>query len=172
MADLIAYRRTRERLVERGEEFELETPAGHARAITYTTPFDPVEHLALVIGQPGDAPLVRLHRGDVLEDVFGARDTLNRVFERFREEGNGILVYLREGAAGVPAARLGQAGAGGEEDTASARAREQAWRDVGLGAQILRDLGCKNIRLLASSERHYVGLSGFGIEIAETILDN
>ena len=171
VADLIAWRRTRERLVERSGEFELETPAGHARAIAYTTPFDPVEHLALVIGQPGDAPLVRLHREDVLEDVFGGRDTLTRVFERFREEGSGILVYLREGAAGVPAARLGQAGQGGEEDTASARAREQAWRDVGLGAQILRDLGCKSIRLLASSERHYVGLSGFGIEIAETILD-
>ncbi len=170
VADLIAYRRTRERLVERSGEFELETPAGHARAVSFTTPFDPVEHLALVVGPVGEGRdvLVRLHREDVLEDVFGARDTLNRVFARFKKEGAGILVYLREGATGVPAARLGL---GGEEDTASARARDQAWRDVGLGAQILRDLGVKSIRLLASSERHYVGLSGFGIEIAETILD-
>ncbi len=170
VADLIAYRRTRERLVERSGEFELETPAGHARAVSFTTPFDPVEHLALVVGPVGEGRdvLVRLHREDVLEDVFGARDTLNRVFARFKEEGAGILVYLREGATGVPAARLGQSG---EEDTASARARDQAWRDVGLGAQILRDLGVKSIRLLASSERHYVGLSGFGIEISETILD-
>ncbi len=170
VADLIAYRRTRERLVERSGEFELETPAGHARAVSFTTPFDPVEHLALVVGPVGEGRdvLVRLHREDVLEDVFGARDTLNRVFARFKKEGAGILVYLREGATGVPAARLGL---GGEEDTASARARDQAWRDVGLGAQILRDLGVKSIRLLASSERHYVGLSGFGIEISETILD-
>jgi len=170
VADLIAYRRTRERLVERSGEFELETPAGHARAISFTTPFDPVEHLALIAGPVGEGEnvLVRLHREDVLEDVFGARETLNRVFARFKEEGGGILVYLREGATGVPAARLGHSG---EEDTASARARDQAWRDVGLGAQILRDLGVKSIRLLASSERHYVGLSGFGIEIAETILE-
>ncbi len=171
VAGLIAWRRTRERLVERSGEFELETPAGHARAISFTTPFDPVEHLALVVGPVGDNPLVRLHRENVLEDVFGARETLNRVFDRFKAEGGGILVYLREGATGVPAARLSPAAAGSEEDTASARAREQAWRDVGLGAQILRDLGARSIRLLASSERHYVGLSGFGIEISETILD-
>ncbi len=170
VADLIAWRRTRERLVERRGEFELETPAGHARAVSFTTPFDPVEHLALVVGSVGDGEnvLARLHREDVLEDVFGARETLNRVFGRFRAEGRGVLVYLREGAAGVPAARLLPSSG---EATASARARDRAWRDVGLGAQILRDLGVRSIRLLASSERHYVGLSGFGIEIAETILD-
>ena len=172
VAALIAYRRTRERLVERGGEFELDTPAGHARAISYTTPFDPVEHLALIVGRTGagERVLTRLHREDVLEDVFGSRETLNRVFERFKAEGGGVLVYLREGTAGVPASRLGQPDAG--ETTMSARARDRAWRDVGLGAQILRDLGIKSIRLLASSERHYVGLSGFGIEISETILDS
>jgi 3,4-dihydroxy 2-butanone 4-phosphate synthase/GTP cyclohydrolase II len=169
VADLIAWRRTRERLVERLATFELETPAGPAQAISYATPFDPVQHLALVVGQIGEGRnvLVRLHRENVLEDVFGNRTTLNRVFERFREEGGGVLVYLREGATGVPASPLIQQE---REDTESARARERAWRDVGLGAQILRDLGCKSIRLLASSERHYVGLSGFGIEIAETIV--
>ena len=171
VADLIAYRRARERLVERLDEFELETPAGHARAISYATPFDPVQHLALVVGQIGDGHdvLVRLHRENVLEDVFGSRETLNRVFEKFREEGGGVLVYLREGATGVPASPLIQPEE--RETTQSAKAREKAWREVGLGAQILRDLGCKSIRLMASSERHYVGLSGFGIEISETILD-
>ncbi len=172
VADLIAWRRTRERLVERLESFELETPAGPARAIAYATPFDPVQHLALVVGDrpvtPDEAVLVRLHRENVLEDVFGSRDTLEKVFARFRKEGGGVLVYLREGATGVPAAPLGGQVSG--EDTESARAREKAWRDVGLGAQILRDLGAKRIRLLASSERHYVGLSGFGIEIVETIM--
>ena len=54
--------------------------------------------------------------------------------------------------------------------TGSARAREEAWRDVGLGAQILRDLSVKSIRQIASKSRHYVGLSGFGVEIADTIL--
>ena len=55
------------------------------------------------------------------------------------------------------------------ERQAAAKARKEAWRDVGLGAQILRDLGVSSIRLIASRNRHYVGLSGFGIEIAETL---
>ncbi len=176
VADLIAYRRARERLVERVAEFALETPAGPAKAIAYATPFDPVQHLALIFGDVGElnadkGVLTRLHRENVLEDVFGHRETLSKVFERFREEGGGVLVYLREGATGVPPASLAElAGEQPErEETESAKEREKEWRDVGLGAQILRDLGLKSIRLLSSSERHYVGLSGFGIEITETV---
>ena len=82
----------------------------------------------------------------------------------FKREGCGILVYLQEGAAGVPAGQLS-----GAEKTGSAAQRQKSWRDVGLGAQILRDLNVSSIRLVSSSNRHYVGLSGFGIEIAETI---
>ncbi|HHN72863.1 MAG TPA: 3,4-dihydroxy-2-butanone-4-phosphate synthase, partial [Thermopetrobacter sp.] len=110
VADLIAWRRTRERLVERLDTFELDTPAGPARAIAYATPFDPVQHLALVIGacDRDGATLVRLHRENVLEDVFGRRETLNAVFERFKAEGGGVLVYLREGATGVPPASLAE----------------------------------------------------------------
>lgn len=168
VADLIAYRQSRERLVEARDSFEVETPIGPARGTAYTTPFDPVQHLALVFGEPSGAPdvPVRLHREDLVDDVFGDRRTLGEVYEIFRREGRGILVYLREGTAGVPAARLGQAE---EEQTASSAARERTWRDIGLGAQILRDLGVKSIRLITSSSRHYVGLSGFGIEIAGTI---
>ena len=106
---------------------------------------------------------VRLHRENVLEDVFGGRGTLNAVFEVFKREGCGVLVYLQEGTAGVPAGQLAA------EKSGSAKQREQAWRDVGLGAQILRDLNVASIRLITSSNRHYVGLSGFGIEIAETL---
>ena len=81
------------------------------------------------------------------------------------------VVYLREGVAGVPASKLGQPDL--DEDTASSRARAESWRDVGLGAQILRDLSITSIRLIASRSRHYVGLSGFDVEIADTIiLDN
>ena len=107
---------------------------------------------------------VRLHRENVIEDVFGTRPTLNKVFEVFKREGCGILVYLQEGAAGVPAGQLA-----GAEKTGSAAQRQKSWRDVGLGAQILRDLNVSSIRLVSSSNRHYVGLSGFGIDIAETI---
>ncbi len=165
VADLIAYRQRRELLVEQTAQFDVETAIGKARGYSYVTPFDQVEQLALVYGDvaSGRSVPVRLHRENVLEDVFGQRTTLSKVFEIFKREGSGILVYLQEGAAGVPAGQF----AG--EKSGSAVQRQQSWRDVGLGAQILRDLNVSSIRLVSSSNRHYVGLSGFGIEIAETI---
>jgi 3,4-dihydroxy 2-butanone 4-phosphate synthase/GTP cyclohydrolase II len=160
VADLIAYRQARERLVERAEAIDVATPIGPARGFTFTTPFDAVAHVALVYGETNAkrAVPVRLHREDVLADVFGDRSSLAAVYDIFKREGGGVLVYLREGTAGVPSEKSG-----------SALARDRAWRDVGLGAQILRDLGIGKIRLITASDRHYVGLSGFGIEIAETI---
>ena len=166
VADLIAYRQRRERLVEQTAQFDVETAIGKAKGYSFVTPFDQVEQLALVFGDVSKAKAVpvRLHRENVIEDVFGTRPTLNKVFEVFKREGCGILVYLQEGAAGVPAGQLA-----GAEKTGSAAQRQKSWRDVGLGAQILRDLNVSSIRLVSSSNRHYVGLSGFGIEIAETI---
>ncbi|MEI8179481.1 MAG: 3,4-dihydroxy-2-butanone-4-phosphate synthase, partial [Aestuariivirga sp.] len=166
VADLIAYRQRRERLVEQTAQFDVETVIGKARGYSFVTPFDQVEQLALVFGDVSTAKAVpvRLHRENVIEDVFGKRTTLNKVFEVFKREGAGILVYLQEGAAGVPAGQFA-----GTEKSGSAAQRQQSWRDVGLGAQILRDLNVSTIRLISSSNRHYVGLSGFGIEIAETI---
>jgi 3,4-dihydroxy 2-butanone 4-phosphate synthase/GTP cyclohydrolase II len=76
-------------------------------------------------------------------------------------EGRGVIVYLRDGSAGVPVTELPH-----ESGTEAARSRQ--WREVGLGAQILKDLGISSIRLLTSSKRTYVGLGGFGIEIAAT----
>ncbi|MFT3989706.1 3,4-dihydroxy-2-butanone-4-phosphate synthase [Aestuariivirga sp.] len=165
VADLIAYRQKRERLVEQTAQFDVQTAIGMARGYSYVTPFDAVEQLALVFGDVsgGKNVPVRLHRENVLEDVFGSRRTLDGVFEVFKREGRGILVYLQEGTAGVPASQLQP------EKSGSAAQREKSWRDVGLGAQILRDLNVSSIRLISSSQRHYVGLSGFGIEIAETI---
>ena len=169
VADLIAYRQSRERLVEQQAVFDVSTPIGGARGIAYATPFDPVQHLAVVYGDVSggtDLP-VRLHREDVVQDVFGDRDALRSVYEIFRKEGRGILVYLREGTAGVPATNLGGAE---KQKSDSARARDESWRDVGVGAQILRDLNVRSIRLIASRSRHFVGLSGFGIVINDTIL--
>src|SRR5436190_17732922 len=165
VADLIAYRQLRERLVEQTAKFAVETKIGTAQGYSYVTPFDAVEQLALVYGDisGGKNIPVRLHRENVLEDVFGNRGTLDAVFEIFKREGKGVLVYLQEGTAGVPASQLSG------ERSASAEARAQTWLDIGLGAQILRDLNVRSIRLISSSNRHYVGLSGFGIEIAETI---
>ena len=75
---------------------------------------------------------------------------------RFAQEGRGVLVYLRDGTAGVPVKPIAEEG--------SEAQRVAQWREVGLGAQILRDLGVSSIRNLATSSRAYVGLSGFGIE--------
>jgi 3,4-dihydroxy 2-butanone 4-phosphate synthase/GTP cyclohydrolase II len=74
-----------------------------------------------------------------------------------------VLVYMRDGTAGVPISALPE---GAESGTEAARTR--AWREVGLGAQILKDLGIVSIRNLSSAERDYIGLSGFGIGIEAT----
>ncbi|WP_137389994.1 3,4-dihydroxy-2-butanone-4-phosphate synthase [Rhodoligotrophos defluvii] len=168
--DLIAYRQARERLVERTADLVIETPIGPARAIAYSTPFDAVQHLAVIFGDVSGGRNVptRLHREDVLDDIFGQREVLTAVYQRFRREGRGVLVYLREGAAGVPAAVYRREQDDDGKPANSDAAREQAWRDVGLGAQILRDLGVTSINLLATTSRHYVGLTGFGIAIEET----
>ena len=81
------------------------------------------------------------------------------MLQRFKQEGRGVLVYLRDGAAGVPANLAGAAPSGAEGERAT------QWREIGLGAQILRDLGVSSIRLRTGNPRKYVGLSGFGIEI-------
>lgn len=168
VADLIAYRQRRERLVDCVGEFEITTEIGPAKGYTYSTPFDDIHHLALVFGGVGDGVAVptRLHRENVLEDVFGRRSLLGDVFKRFDQEGRGVLVYLREGAAGVPVGEFAQSA----QATNSDQSRKQDWRDVGLGAQILRDLGVSSIRLLATRSRQYVGLGGFGVSIDGTEL--
>ena len=164
VADLIAYRQSREKLIERAATFPVKTAIGQVTGYAFRTPFDPVQHFAFVHGRIGDGRDVptRLHRVDILNDVFGDHSVIDRTLQQFKREGRGILVYLRDGTAGVPAAAL----PGQQPDSDAARGNE--WREVGVGAQILRDLGVSSIKLLASSERVYVGLSGFGIEIAST----
>jgi len=169
VSDLIAYRQRSERLVERVAEFSLDTQAGPARAIAYRTEWDTMQHLAVIFGDirgVREVP-VRLHLESVAEDVFGASSMLDRVVARFAGNGLGIIVYLREGSVGV--ARSGARPRDSfAEETVSAAIRDAEWREIGLGAQILRDLSVTSIRLLASRRRHYIGLEGFGIEIAAT----
>lgn len=162
VADMIAYRQAREKLVERLGTFPVTTVHGEMTGYAYGTPFDSVQHFALVHGRIGDGRdvLVRFHRADVVGDVFGGGRTVARALERIAAEKRGVLVYLRDGTAGVPTTAFPGAGNDGSE-----AARSKAWREVGLGAQILRDLGVSSIRNLSSSSRSYVGLSGFGIEI-------
>lgn len=175
VADLIAYRQRKETLVKRIGEAAISTSAGPARAYTYELPWEPMQHVAVVFGdiRDGEEVPVRLHREDVLTDVFGkGGSNLDAIMERMGKEGRGVLVYLREGSVGVRAdahdTRARDAIHPDHEMHAEARAREEEWRQIGLGAQILKDLGITSIVLLASRERHYVGLEGFGIHIART----
>lgn len=163
VADLIAYRQAREKLVTRVSEFLVPTEIGTLRGYSYVTPFDAVHHLALVHGDLGNGRGIsaRLHRADALTDVFGGARSIREALRVFKDQGRGVLVYLRDGAVGVPVH------APGDPETTEAK-RDQLWREVGLGAQILRDLSVSSIRLLASRERHYVGLAGFGIDIEAT----
>jgi 3,4-dihydroxy 2-butanone 4-phosphate synthase/GTP cyclohydrolase II len=161
VADLIAYRQAREKLVERVACFPVKTPIGELAGYAYRTPFDAVLHFAFVHGSIGDGRDMpaRLHRADILSDIFGA-GVIPRVLQRFKDEGRGVLVYLREGTAGVPVHLVGAQPQGSDGE------RAMQWREIGLGAQILRDLGVSSIRLRSTNPRKYVGLSGFGIEIA------
>jgi len=162
VADLIAYRQLREKLVERVHSFPVKTAFGDVTGHVYVTPFDSTQHFAFVMGKLGDGDKVpaRLHRADVVADVLGGASSIQCALRRFQQEGKGVLIYLRDGSAGVPIKPV--------DDENSDALRSQQWREVGLGAQILRDLGVRSIINLASSPRSFVGLSGFGIEIAET----
>ncbi|KAA6405330.1 3,4-dihydroxy-2-butanone-4-phosphate synthase [Candidatus Tokpelaia sp.] len=175
VADLISRRRHKERLVEHIGTMPIETVAGRAQALSYQLPFENLQHLALVLGDIGDGDNVpvRIHREAVLSDVFGRRREVDFMLRRMREKyGRGVFVYLREGSAGVNSGAddghyRDNTAAGGEAHK-EAQLREEEWRQIGLGAQILRDLGLRSIILLASKERHYVGLTGFGIHISAT----
>ncbi|MGA3309515.1 MAG: 3,4-dihydroxy-2-butanone-4-phosphate synthase [Xanthobacteraceae bacterium] len=165
IAELIAYRQVRDKLIERVGEFPVESEIGTLAGYAFLTPFDPVYHMAFVHGRIGDGNnvLTRLHRANLITDVFGGAKTIHNTLARFKAEGRGVLVVLRDGTAGVPVMAIPKS-----EETASGEARSRQWREVGLGAQILKDLGVTSIRLLTSSRMTYVGLSGFGIEIVGT----
>jgi 3,4-dihydroxy 2-butanone 4-phosphate synthase / GTP cyclohydrolase II len=158
VADLIAYRQARDRLVERVGHFPVQSNHGAVTAYVFSTPFESIQQFAFVMGEIGDGRdvLVRLHRSNVAADVIGGGRQIDAVLNRFAAAGRGVLVYLRDGTAGVPVKSVT------EEGTEALRARQ--WREVGLGAQILRDLGVVSFRNLATTSRAYVGLSGFGIE--------
>jgi 3,4-dihydroxy 2-butanone 4-phosphate synthase / GTP cyclohydrolase II len=160
VADLIAWRQVREKLVERLSTFSLATSIGEVTAHAYASPLDHVQHLVLVHGDIGEGTniLTRFHRADAAADVFGGAKAITGALDAIAQEGRGVLVYLRDGSVGVPRKDL-------NTPSTSDTHRHKQWREIGLGAQILRDLGITSIRNLTSASRSYVGLSGFGIEI-------
>lgn len=169
VADLIAYRQRKETLVQRVDSLDIDTPAGKAVAHAYTLPWDTMQHLAIVFGdiRDGEDVPVRLHSENVVTDVFGSAQRLDAVMKSMADRQRGVIVYLREGSVGVGHPGRARHALEGEEHE-EARRRENEWREIGLGAQILKDLGISSIELISSRERHYVGLEGFGIRITKT----
>jgi len=159
IADLIAYRQVREKLIDRVSTFTTESPIGPLQGYVYQSPFDPIYHIAFVYQGVGDGKnvLTRFHKPNIMRDIFTGPLRVRKALDYFKANGSGVLIYLRDGAAGVPVAPL-------EAVTAEAD-RNHKWREIGVGAQILRDLGVTSIRHLTSSTVDFKGLAGFGIEI-------
>ncbi|MDZ7670023.1 MAG: 3,4-dihydroxy-2-butanone-4-phosphate synthase [Gammaproteobacteria bacterium] len=169
IADLISYRQQREHLVEHTLEFSVQTRIGEARAHAYRTRYEEAEHLALVFGDIRrlDSVPVRIHREKLIDDVFGPQtehdaSLLDASLDRIEKLGAGVLIYLRSGFVGVPMDRLTSQT---KED-----ARKAQWLEIGVGAQILRELGLTKIRLIAGREVDYVGVKGFGLTLEATEL--
>jgi len=183
VADLISYRRRQENLVEHKGERKIATSSGggngEAVAHSYQLPWENIQHVAIVVGdiRDGKDVPVRLCRENLLQDVFGQKQEVRGILQHMAEKyQRGVIVYLREGSVGVgekqPPHKPHHASPHHTdvEDHEQACEREEEWRQIGLGAQILRHLGINSIILLASKERHYVGIEGFGIKIAQTEL--
>ena len=170
IADLIAYRQSREQLVERLYQFEVNTPIGQAKASAYSTKFEDAEHLALVFGDIDkmESVPVRIHREKLVEDVLGpqsnehSQNLLNAALQRIDSLGGGVLIYLRTGFVGVPLETL--------QERSKEEVRQSQWLEVGVGAQIIRDLGVSRIRLIAGREVEYKGVGGFGLTLDSTEL--
>ena len=179
--DLIAYRRTREKLVERLEVVEMPTEYGLFNLYLYRNTVDEHEHLALVKGRidPDRPVLVRVHSECLTGDVFASRrcdcgTQLHSALRQIEEEGSGVLVYLRQEGRGIGLAAKIRAYKLQEEGLDTVEANERLGfaadlRDYGLGAQILLDVGVRKFRFMTNNPRKVVGLEGYGLEMTEQV---
>lgn len=181
IADLIAYRHIKEKLVERVAEAKLPTKYGDFVAIAYRSKVDADEHVALIRGNiSGKEPvLVRVHSECLTGDVFGSMrcdcgDQIGLAMEHIANEGRGVFLYMRQEGRGIGFHNKLRAYALQDQgmDTVEANIAlgfEPDLRDYGIGAQILADLGLHKIKLLTNNPKKVIGLESYGLEIVETI---
>lgn len=181
IADLIAYRRVHEQLITREVEVPMPTRFGEFRMVAYTTTVDDSQHVAMVMGRPDpDEPtLVRVHSECLTGDLFHSLrcdcgEQLEAALAAIARIGEGVLLYMRQEGRGIglinklKAYRLQDEGA----DTVEANHRlgfDDDLRDYGIGAQILRDLGVRRLKLMTNNPRKLVGLEGYGLELATRV---
>lgn len=179
--DLIAYRLQEEALVERGEEADLPTAYGHFRIIPFRQKSNGLEHIALIKGEWNeDEPvLLRVHSSCATGDIFGSQrcdcgDQLHRAMQMVEKEGKGVILYLNQEGRGIglmakiAAYKLQEQG----DDTVDANIHlgyDPDERDYGVGAQILRLLGVRKMRLMTNNPVKRVGLEAYGLEIVENL---
>ncbi len=180
VAEVIRHRLEHERHLEAFAEGEVNTRFGRFRAISFRSELDSEVHLAMVMGDidsPGPT-LVRMHSHNLFGDVFCAsdapsRDLIDASLERIAQEGRGVLVYLHQSGLGYQTRATGQGLdriiAATADVVRSGKGASPLQYRAGIGAQILAELGLKEIRLLTNRPRKVVGLEGFGVKIVEQI---
>ncbi len=181
IADLIAYRLQFEKLVEKGVTVNLPTEYGNFKLIPFRQKSNGLEHVALIKGEfSEDEPvLVRVHSSCVTGDIFGSKrcdcgQQLHEAMLKIEKEGKGALIYMNQEGRGIglfnkiKAYKLQEEGM----DTVEANLElgfEDDERDYGVGAQIIRELGIRKLRLMTNNPVKRVGLEGYGLEIIENV---
>lgn len=166
--DLIAYRRLHDSLIEREIEADISSKYGEDwRMIVFSNKPEYAEHVALVKGDITTAEpiMVRMHASNLLGDVLGETnenpDVLHDAMEQINDEGRGVVVLIREPRPMALSDRI-------RRKLGEPLKTPQELRDYGIGAQILLDLGVKDMILLSNTERNIVGLDGYGLSVSET----